>query len=113
MDYSPYILFPHADSKSFLTLAVIVSVVAVATFLIVIALVVSAYCQYQKRRYNYMIFSMKWVSDQNLFYSFSLLIENTIILMELRAATATQRKAMDQFTSLSSTALTNNVNMSM
>ena len=39
------------DSESFQTLTVVVSIVAIAALLIVIALVVNAYCLYQKRRY--------------------------------------------------------------
>ena len=91
-------------------LAVVVGIVAAAIFLIVIALVVIAYCLYQKRKYDE---SMKLLSDENLHLSFYFLIENTSILMKLRAAKISQTKAMHRFTSLSSRALNKNVNMSM
>ena len=64
-------------------LAVVVGIVAAATLLIVIALVAKAYCLYQRRKYDD---CMKMLSDENLLHSFYFLIENTSILMELRAA---------------------------
>ena len=96
-----------SDSESFLTLAVIiiVSVAAVTciTISIVIALVVTAYCLHLRKRY--LSNRMKSLSDHNLLHSFSLLIENTSILMVLRAAKIIQRKAMNHSTSLLSIAL--------
>ena len=102
--------FPHSESFQFL--AVFVGIVAAATLLFVIALVISVYCLYQRRKYDD---SMKLLIDQNLLHSFYFLTENTSIqiLMEFKAAKITQIKAVHRFTSRSSRAWNENVNMSM